>query len=387
MCCSVCGGVIMTAHHLLSPSSGVRWFACPGSAQAEASYPREENAYAQEGSEIHDLAAHCLETDKQASDVTDDATRQEVIQTYLDYVRMHGDFRTTMIEVQVDLSSISPGMFGTADAVVLDTSRRTIHVIDLKAGQNKVDAYYNVQLSLYAAGALDQFRFLADWERAVLHICQPRIDYIGSFELSVDDLDTFAAYARDRAEAALAEDAPRTPSDSACRWCKHAGECNELRIKTYREVCEMFEDPEPVEPDDVSEYSANTLAEKLAAVPLIKSWLTAVEARAYKTLEDGYVVPGWKLVEGRKLRRWKDAAHTEAVLRKQKYKVKDIFKSTLISPAQAEKLVGKGNPLLDDLVETPTGKPTLAPSHDKRPDIRQQAADQFDSLTDLKEAL
>ena len=378
----------MTAHHLLSPSSAARWFACPGSAQAEAAYPRTENAYSAEGSEIHDLAAHCLETGKDAADVTDVVDRQAIIQAYIDYVRQHlGDGVQYMVEVKVDLGHISEGMFGTADCVILDATAGTVHVIDLKAGQVKVDAINNAQLMTYASGVIHQYGWMADWQQAVCHIVQPRIDHIESDSVPITAVDEFTLEARRAAAVALEPDPPKHPSHDACRWCKHAGDCTALRIKTYTDVCQMFEDSAELEPDDVSEYDHDTLAAKLKAVPLIKAWLTAVEDRAYATLEDGGDVPGWKLVEGRKLRRWKDAQAAEDALRRKKFKVRDIFKSTLISPAQAEKLLGKGNPLLDDLVETPTGKPTLAPASDKRPDIRRAAADNFDNLDQHREAI
>jgi len=49
----------------------------------------------------------------------------------------------------------------------------------------------------------------------------------------------------------------------------------------------------------------------------------------------------------------------------------------IISPAQAEKTLGKKHPILGSLVETPEGKPTLAPESDKRPPLRQTAQEAF----------
>src|SRR5690606_33720744 len=74
-------------HHILSPSSAHRWLNCTASAMAEAALPEANSAYADEGSEAHDLAAHCLENALHGVDVTDNTEMAEAIQVYLDYVR------------------------------------------------------------------------------------------------------------------------------------------------------------------------------------------------------------------------------------------------------------------------------------------------------------
>jgi hypothetical protein len=57
------------------------------------------------------------------------------------------------------------------------------------------------------------------------------------------------------------------------------------------------------------------------------------------------------------------------------------FKSTLISPAQAEKALKKEDRgILDDLVIKPAGKPTLVPESDKRPAINLTDED-FDDVS------
>ena len=377
----------MSKHHLLSPSSGPRWFVCAGSPQAEAGYPRTTNKYAEEGTEIHDLGAHGIESTKPADQLTDNKEWQGIIDTYTRYVYEQApEGVVPLAEILVELDHIAPGMFGTADAVVLDSPSDTIHVIDLKTGKGRVDVENNVQLLLYASGVYEMFGWMAEWKQVVIHIVQPRLDYIGAQTVTVDELAKFTETAIERAKAALADNPPKTPSQEACRYCKHAGDCNEYRIQTYQQVCAMFEDEEFKEPDDVSEYDHNTLSDKLAAIPAIKAWMQAVEDRAHRALQEGENVPGWKLVEGRKLRKWKDEEAAKAALRRKKFKVGEIMVSKLISPAQAEKLLGKGNPLLDDLVITPTGAPVMAPATDKRPDVRQTAADGFDSLTDQPEA-
>jgi hypothetical protein len=63
------------------------------------------------------------------------------------------------------------------------------------------------------------------------------------------------------------------------------------------------------------------------------------------------------------------------------YKTEEIYTMKLISPAQAEKLVGKKKfGELNELVVKPPGKPTLVPDSDKRKAINENVEDMFDEL-------
>ena len=56
----------------------------------------------------------------------------------------------------------------------------------------------------------------------------------------------------------------------------------------------------------------------------------------------------------------------------------DAFVTKLISPAQAEKALGKTKAgVITDLVIKPRGKPTLAPDSDPRPSYGEAAVDLF----------
>jgi hypothetical protein len=87
------------------------------------------------------------------------------------------------------------------------------------------------------------------------------------------------------------------------------------------------------------------------------------------------------LVEGRSLRRWSDeklAAHRLLELAR----AEDIYTRKLISPAQAEKLLGKKDKAaIEDFIEKPRGSPTLARENDPRPSITATIND-FEQLDD-----
>ena len=217
----------MTTHAKLSASSSHRWLHCPGSIKAEEGYADSSSEHANEGSAAHWLGETCLESGQQASEflgqtladyqvvVTDEMV--DAVQQYLDYVRSLGG--NTLIEQRVDFSHVVPEGFGTADAIVM--SGDTLHIVDLKYGKGvKVYAENNSQAMLYALGVLHDYDYLFQPEKIVLTIVQPRLDHIDEWEVTMDQLQTFASFAQTAASLALQDNAPRYPSDKACQWCK-----------------------------------------------------------------------------------------------------------------------------------------------------------------------
>ena len=109
---------------------------------------------------------------------------------------------------------------------------------------------------------------------------------------------------------------------------------------------------------------------------LIEKFIKAVEASVMDTLLGGGKVDGFKLVEGRSVRQWTDAAKPalEDALGM------DAFTMKLIGIGEAEKLIGKD--AVADLVIKPDGKPTLALATAKGKEISAtKTEDQFDKLT------
>jgi len=113
---------------------------------------------------------------------------------------------------------------------------------------------------------------------------------------------------------------------------------------------------------------------------LIEGWLSSVETVVRERLEAGQDFPGFKIVEGRSLRRWGDESEAERVL--SDLLGDNLYKKTMVSPAQAEKVLKKEQrSVLEGLVVKPAGKPTLAPEIDKRPPINLTDED-FEDVSD-----
>ena len=92
-------------------------------------------------------------------------------------------------------------------------------------------------------------------------------------------------------------------------------------------------------------------------------------------LHQGKQWPGWKLVEGRSVRKYTDEDAVIAAANAAGYK--DIFRKTLLPIGEMEKLMGKQTfaEVLGSCVHKPAGKPTLVPESDKRPALNNVKTD------------
>lgn len=211
-----------STHSVLSPSSASRWCKCPASIAMSMGLKEESSSFALEGSCAHAVAESMLtgeafKAPEGAEDVNPDDFREEV-RPYVDFVNgLKETYKdaTVMIEQRLDISSITgeAGAFGTSDAVVVaDTD---LYVIDLKFGKGvEVEADHNHQLAIYAAAALEQFKFLGEVKTAHMVIVQPRLNHQSTWSVSVATLMSFIADIREAAKEAIRRPT-RTPKSCA----------------------------------------------------------------------------------------------------------------------------------------------------------------------------
>lgn len=375
-----------TAHAKLSASGAHRWMACPASISMEADFTDEGSVYAAEGTAAHELAERCLRQEQNAIDhyekVIDgfevDMEMVEAVQLYLDYVRDLPGIR--FIEQRVDFSPWVPEGFGTADTIVIRDGVAT--VVDLKYGKGvRIDAEENPQAMLYGLGALNDFGFLHDIDTLKLVIIQPRLDHVSEWEISRDDLDRWAVYdVQPAAEMALSDEPAFVPGPKQCQFCRARVTCRalaEINIETAVKDFEGLDDiGETVKPFHLSD---DEIAAILPKLDILTNWAKAIEAWALGRLETGNDIPGYKLVEGRSIRKWEDEeAAGKALARKLGAKVAFIRK--LITITEAEKRLGKKDPLIAKYTHKPPGKPAIAPVSDKRPALEVNVGAEFDDL-------
>jgi len=368
----------MVAHAKLSASGAHRWIACPGSVKAEEGLPDRGSPFAEEGTRAHDLMEMMLRG-KPIRVGDYDLEMWEHVETYVSYVlsqKRPGD--ALFIERRVDFSDWVPEGFGTADTIIV--SDEVLHIIDLKYGKGvPVYAENNPQAMLYALGAYAECMFMCDFKTIKISIVQPRLDTISEWELPLMDLLKFGETARQAALDTQNPSAKRVPGEKQCKFCKAKATCPALYKLTSDLLMADFE-----QIDEAPAPHKLTFAQMRAVLEnktLVEAWLLSVENSVKDLLLEGVQFEGFKLVEGRSIRKWSDEKSAASRL-VQLVGEEAAYTKKLISPAQAEKALGKKDKSkIEDIIAKPRGAATVAKDSDPRPAISPLEAD-FDNLDD-----
>lgn len=214
----------MKAHSKVGASSMYRWQKCPGSVVLSEQAPRPGDSPASiEGTNAHSLMEVCLKKSvspvavalnpkKYGLDFQPDEQMVNAIAYLSDEVMSLVNEsgwppRQLFIEERIQLSFIDKELFGTADIIIYQPGHE-IHIIDLKYGDQEVEAELNPQLLYYALGA-SYGRFFTTVK---VSIYQPKICLRGltTFAYSPIDLHEYA----EKLRAALLE--TRKPDALLC---------------------------------------------------------------------------------------------------------------------------------------------------------------------------
>lgn len=377
-------------HSKLGASSAHRWLTCPASVRMQEGEKDKAGFAANEGTAAHALAEEALRQGEHPSKFIGQTFEGFIVDNemahnvglyfgYVSEIFMNEEGEDLLIEQQLRYDKWVPKGFGTADAIVI-TSSGIAHVIDLKYGKGvAVYADENPQGMLYALGVLQEYEWLHDIHEFVIHIVQPRIGNYSEWSITTDRLMDFGDYARQRAALVKTNDAPFGPSDKACQWCKAQSRCEALAKHNFEVIGSDFDNLDMLELSVPNKLSNDQLAQIIPNTGLIKGWLDAIQEKVLDEALAG-TMPGYKAVAGRSIRRWDNVEVAEKFLRQtRKLKVDQAYTKKLISPTQAEKIIGKKDSKLQALIVKPEGKPTLAPADDKRPAINN--SDDFDDLS------
>ena len=375
-------------HALLAASGANRWLNCTPSARLEDEYgDKRTSSYAAEGTLAHELAELYLR--KEVLHDIDDATFDnkleeimsndlfndemlEVVPIYTDYceeqyiaAKENDEFAVIEIEQKLDLTEYVPESFGTADCIII--SDGLMEVIDLKYGKGiPVYAEYNKQLMLYALGALRKYDTMYDIEEIRVTICQPRIDNISSWQISVTDLIKWAEdELKPLADMAFNGDGELHAGDW-CRFCSVKNQCRKLYEQQMEIAKNDFKEPHLLTDEEIADIVLRT--------PKLVEWANSIADYAkQKAIEENKHWPNLKLVEGRSKRQWVNEDDALAAIYKNfpELSEEDVTTTKINGITAIEKLVGKAKFLtkLKDVVVTPQGKPTLVSINDKRPAI------------------
>ncbi|MED4082041.1 DUF2800 domain-containing protein [Halalkalibacterium halodurans] len=373
-------------HAKLSASGSSRWLKCTPSVQLEEEFEETTSVFAEEGTAAHELSELFLQLHFEQINKRTFTRRynkfkkengyysegmEEYVKTYVEVVveRANETFATSpdaqvLLEQQLDFSQWVPEGFGTGDVLIIGDG--TLEVVDLKYGKGvPVSAEGNSQMRLYALGALDQYGFLYDIERVRMTIVQPRLDNISTDEVSSDNLLKWAEEeVKPKALMAWNGDGEFVAGDH-CRFCRAKAVCKARADHNLKMAMYDFRSPDLLTHEEIGQI--------LHKAEELKRWAKDVQDYALVQAEEhGAKFSGWKLVEGRSNRKYTDEKAVKDRLLSSGYVEDEIFKPREVLGISAmEKTIGKKKfaELLEGLVIKPSGKPTLVPESDKRPEL------------------
>lgn len=368
----------MNKHSNLSPSGSHKWYNCTPSAALELQFENKLTQAAEEGTAAHAYCEHKLkkllhQRSKRPVSAYDCDEMQEHTDAYVDYVyeqleivKQNCKDPIVLIEQHVDFSEYVPGGFGTADCVIV--SNNMLHIIDFKYGIGVlVDAYDNPQMKCYALGALAIFDCLYDIEEISMTIFQPRRENVCTWTTTVQELKSWAENElKPRAEKASKGEGEFHPGEW-CTFCRAAVKCRASAEEKLRLAQEEFKLPPLLSDEEIEDV--------LSVIPDLTKWANDIMAYATESaILHGKKWNGFKVVEGRSVRKYKDEEAVAQAAKASGYK--DIYRHSLITLTEMQRLMGKSKfeKVLGDLIYKPPGKLTLVPETDKREAVNTEEA-------------
>lgn len=361
----------MADHAVLSASGSHRWLNCTPSARLELEFENTGSEAAREGTAAHALCEHKLKralhmrSRRPVSDYDSDEM-EECTDAYAEFVmeqyetaKQVCDDPVVLIEQRLDFSCYVPDGFGTGDCLIISDDR--LHIIDFKYGMGVlVEAEDNPQMKLYALGALAVYDALYDIREVSMTIFQPRRENVSTWTVSVEDLKAWAENElKPRAKAAYDGEGEYLPGEW-CTFCRAAVRCRVRAEEKLKLAQTEFRMPPLLTDAEIEEI--------LAVLPDLTKWANEITAYALDAaLNHGKEWNGFKVVEGRSVRKYRDEAAVAEAAKEAGYK--DIYRQSLIPLTEMQRLMSKDRfeAILGGLITKAPGKPTLVPKSDRRP--------------------
>lgn len=369
----------MGAHSSLGPSSSERWIHCTPSVKLCADMPDVTSTFAQEGTDAHAVCEYLLKKalGQEAEDPREDLTyyneeMQEAAEGYVAYVlSLISEAKKTckdvicQVEQKISYERFVSGGFGTADCIIIADG--TMNVVDFKYGMGvEVSAKRNTQMRIYALGALEIYDPLYDISNVQMTIYQPRLSNISQDEISRDDLYAWAEEVLKPAAAEAESGEGEFQCGNWCRFCKAKHVCRERAKENLKLAAYEFATPPLLDDDEIVDI--------LGKVDRLVQWANDIKEYALQEAIDGKKWDGFKVVEGRSIRKYKDEAAVAAAVQAAGY---DPYQKKLLTITEMQKQLGKRKfeEVLGGLIIKPQGKPALVPADDKRPEFNTAKAD------------
>jgi len=407
-------------HSIYGASKSPRYLLCTGSLRAEIGLPDTARFEAAEGTVAHEVADTWMRTGREPRErIGEVVTVKLETGTYnvpidaamLTHLGGHVERCLSApgqhyFEQRVDYSRLTPILRqgGTADHFVCAPQHLVID--DLKYGvADQIFAERNSQPMLYGLGVIYEWDWLYAFERVTIRIHQPRLDHWDVWETTVSELLEFAEWARVRMHQAWRPDAPRTPSEKACRYCKAKLQCPEAAQALERVLDDVFDDLTPPfeSTGTPALWGQAPPAETFAPWPA-QSTDALVNMLSYRKLfeklfDDAYEelktrilrgdkVPGWMVAQGKNSRHVSDEGGAAGFWDLWGLPPEALWERKFLSPAKLEERLvqsgvslGLARKLIAPYVHTSPGVPVVAPVTKGKREALDLADDTFEDLT------
>lgn len=368
------------SHAILSASASHRWLMCPPSVRLSEQFPDDGGSeFAAEGTEAHELCEYKLKSalgipaddpvphlQRYSEEMEDCASGYAThVLSLVEEAKQTCSDPKVLIEQRVDFSQWVPEGFGTADCIIV--SDGTLRIVDYKHGLGVlVEAENNPQMKCYALGALEIFDVLYDIDTISMTIYQPRRENISTWVISREELLQWAENTLKPIAAMAFAGEGEFCSGEWCGFCKAKHNCRARAEANLMLAKHDFKMPELLEDFEIELI--------LSKVDELASWANDVKEYALKQAVSGKEWHGWKLVEGRSVRKFTDDDKVIKTVSKAGF---DPFEKKLLGITAMQKLLGRArfDELLSGLITKSKGKPTLVPDSDKRPEVSSAVLD------------
>ena len=374
--------VLPAAHSPLGASGAYQWLVCPGSVTMSEGWDDPDSEYSALGTSAHELASICLNNGEEpwiyinddiGSSHKVDKNMADAVSEYIRDVVMDGyspgsNQVISRVEHRFHCPSIHEYFYGTADYWQYDAETRTLTVRDYKHGEGiVVEAEDNPQLKYYAIGVLESESLWDAVDLVKVAISQPRAFHPdGSNRMHTYTVKELAYWLGETLlpgmeRALVSRD---TKAGTHCRFCPaRFGACDAL-MNTIDELEALMAAPE---------LTAEQLGRRLALVEIAKIMNKADRETALARLMKDREVPGWKLVNGKSNRIWKEGAERAM---SEKFGSQAKKPTAFLSPAQIEKLP-EGKDFTARWGFKPPPPKSIAPENDRRREISSNTKSMF----------
>jgi hypothetical protein len=358
--------------NIVGGSTAKRVIACPASVKLAQQMPegRRSSKYADEGTLCHNIMDAVLMDNRKPEEfigttlndvaVTAELIEAKVLPALAALDEIDPDKRMDFeCETIVGFGEALPDVFGSADLIGRVGTRAI--VLDWKFGDGvDVAVEENPQAMFYAAAAMrtDAAKWAFDGATEIeCVIVQPTARTPVKRWLTTPA--RILAFERELFAAVRAAMGPKPAmvSGDHCRWCPAKPICPLLTGSAERALQAQ-----------IKALDAPMIGEMLGKADLLEQWIADLRALAFQMLEQGGVVPGYKLVPKRATRQWVDPEKARAALEDAGLDQTELMETKLVSPAQAEKVLKKRKIAMPaDLIVAVSSGNTLATEDDPRP--------------------